>query len=333
MALSPTSLNMSLDTSLNTPLAAKIQSTKLSLYNKDTEPYSPFMKITLPELNVNHKTETSVVNQTVHIDDLDELIKWFNGVFDEPEVKVSVKGDPTVKLSTLTYHPHLNTDVKVKSLDYLAGFGVNEMEFVLPPKENGFNLKGTLNLPNSGSLELFLGNLTFNMMSGNVNLGYANLYNVDMKPGNNTPYFDGEFFFNELIPNLGTILDAQKEALSRGVIAFNATGNSTTINGEHIMYVEKVLNAKHIPYEIPVTTLLSSLVNGLMGDGKSDLLDLAGDLVGNKTLLDNILEHWNETNPTGNGESIGKKVKRVVPNASLMWNMIRLSNRVKKHEL
>lgn len=337
MALSPTTLNMSLDTSLNSPLAARIKATELDLYNKETEPYSPFLTITLPETKIHHKTETGITNQTLKIDDLDELIKWFNGVFDEPEVSVAVKGDPTIKLSSLSYHPSLKTEVKVKTLNYLEGFGVKEMDFVMPPAANGYNLKGVLNIPNSGSLALHLGNLSFNMMAGDVNLGLANIYDTVLNPGDNTPFFDGVLYFDRLIPNLGAILDSQKDTLAKGVLAFNATGNATVINGEHIMYVEKVLNSKHIPFELPIMSLLSSLLKGLMADDKSSLTDFVGELTGNSTLLENMLDHFNKTDladleggDDGSKDS-GKKVKRGGSNVSLMWNMLRLSRRTKRH--
>jgi hypothetical protein len=340
---------MSLDTSMDTPLEATLLETDLDLFNRDSldagEEYSPFLRITLPKLKIHHKTEAQVANQTLEILDMDELIKWFHGVFEDEEVEVGVRGDPTVKLSSLSYHPKIDTTVRVAALNYLKGFGITSMKFNMPPDEKtGYNLEGELNLPNSGALTLYLGNLTFNMLAGDVSLGYANLYDAELRPGNNTPKFDGEFYFHKLVPNLAAILDSQKDALGRGVILLHASGNSSTINGEHIPYVEKVLNTKRIPIEIPVMTLLSDVLQGFLGD-KGTLQDLAGDLLGNSSLIDNIMGHWNETSKGGGedggggidlgdlGIDLKKKVKRVIPGASLIQNMMRLSKRVKKHEL
>ena len=333
-ALSSKKLNISLNTQLDTPLPAKLDALPLELYNKETEDYTPFLEITLPKMSVDGKTPAEVKDQTVTVMDDKELIKWFNGVFDEKEVEVSVRGDPKVHLGELDYNPSLDKTLKIPALNYLDGFGLNELNLVLPPDENGYNIKGKLNLPNSGVLTLALGNLTFNMLSGDVVLGYANIYDVEMKPGMNNPYFDGELYLKELIPNLATILDDQKHALANGNVEFNATGKSAIVDGEHVKYVEDVLNSKRITFQYPVITLLSDVVNGFLGD-KGSLLDIVGDVFGNETLVDNIVETWNLTDPTGNGTSITGDMKRSIQKASL-WgsfgkNMLRLGDRTKQH--
>lgn len=230
-ALSPTQVNISLNTQLDTPLPAKLDALPLNLYNKDTEEFTPFIKITLPEMKVDGKTGAEVKDQTVTIMDDKELVKWFNNVFDLKEVEVSARGNPKVHLGELDYSPSLDKTLKLPALNYLEGFGIKELNLILPPDEKGHNVKGVLNLPNSGVLTLALGNVTFSLLSGDVVLGYATLIDMVMKPGMNNPDFEGALFIQEIVPNLATILDDQKHALSTGNIEFNATGNSTFVNG------------------------------------------------------------------------------------------------------
>lgn len=212
-------------------MPAKIDELPLNLYMKDTEEFTPFVEITLPEMKVDGKTAAEVKDQTVTIKDHKELVKWFNGVFDLKEVDVSARGKPKVHLGELDYSPSLDKTLKVPALNYLEGFGIKELNLMLPPNERGHNVKGVLNLPNSGALTLALGNVTFSLLSGEVVLGYATLYDMEMKPGMNNPDFEGELFLKELVPNLATILDDQKHALATGNVEFNATGNSTFVNG------------------------------------------------------------------------------------------------------
>ncbi|KAG9258415.1 uncharacterized protein F5Z01DRAFT_643186 [Emericellopsis atlantica] len=338
-ALSPTQLNVSLVTTMDTPLPATINEFDLSLYNKEAGPDKAFLSLQLPKQKVNGKTELDVAQQTQNITNYDELVKWFNGVFDLKEVPVSVYGKPKVSLGALEYHPKLDKELKVPALNYLDGFGIDTLRLQLPPAENGYNLKGKLNLPNQGVLTLFLGNLTFNLKSGDLTLGYINIYDVEMKPGMNTPDFDGELYLKELVPNLATILDDQKAALSEGAIEFNATGNATRVNGQRIPYVEEVLAAKKIRARIPVIALIADVLNGFLSDDGSSLSELAGDVFGNQTLFDNILEHWGDDNPTGNGTALNsttaalvrEKLRKRSSWGSMALNVMRLGARTKKH--
>merc|ERR1712072_226642 len=111
-----------------------------------------FLSLELPKQNVNGKTELDIAQQTQTITDFDELVKWFNGVFDLKEVPVSVYGKPKVSLGALDYNPTLDKEVQVPAPNYLEGFGIDTLRLQLPPAENGYNLKGKLNLPNQGVL-------------------------------------------------------------------------------------------------------------------------------------------------------------------------------------
>ncbi|KPM40504.1 hypothetical protein AK830_g6046 [Neonectria ditissima] len=328
-ALSPTNVNMTLHTSLDTPLGVKLDPTVLNLYNKNTTDFSPFLKLNLPELHIHHKTDVTVTNQTLLVTNETELLSWFNEFFDKPAVKLSVKASTNVHLGSLKYKPSLDKTIEIPSLNYLDGFGVRDMEFLLKTNDTKYNMKGHLNIPNSGALALGLGNLTFNLVSGETNLGIVHLYNVLLKPGNNSVPFDGDFYFQELVPNLATVLDSQKAALGQGRIEFNATGNSTIVDGKHIKYIEGVLNKKRIKFQIPVITLLSDVVGGVLGSDQASLLDILGSAVGNSTLFEHLLDHWETTGQAGNSTSTRSVVKRSKAGRSWMWKLIRLGIRSK----
>ncbi|KAH6879514.1 hypothetical protein B0T10DRAFT_413042 [Thelonectria olida] len=326
-ALSPTKLNMTLNTSLDTPLGVKIDPTYLNLYNKNTSDFSPFLKLRLPEQHVHHKTEVLITNQTVTVTNETELLLWFNQFFDLPRVQLSIKADTNVHLGALKYTPELDKTIQIPSLNYLNGFGVSDMQFVFPPR-NGKNMKGHLNIPNSGALTLGLGNLTFNLMSGKTRLGLVDIYDLQLRPGNNTPPFDGNFFFDELVPNLAQILDGQKAALAQGNIEFNATGNATVVDGKHVKYIEGVLNTKHIRFTIPVISILSDVVSAMLGGGSDSLFDIFGEAIGNTTLIEHLLDHW-DTDNSDESELTTRTVKPKSKKRSWMWSALRLGLRRK----
>ncbi|KAI0539878.1 hypothetical protein GGR58DRAFT_204426 [Xylaria digitata] len=311
-ALSPTQLSVSLETELDTPLAASLDPTNLFVYNKDTPDYSPFFNVTLPKIHANHKTSVVVTNQTVTVTNETELVKWFDQVFDLPEVELSVKGKAMVHLGALKMSSNIGKTIKAASLNYLEGFGITRVRLMFPSLEDGTNMRGSLNLPNAGVLTLGLGNLTFNLFSGDIKLGFITIYDVTLPPGNNTRNFDGQLYLNELVPNLGAILDSQSAALADGNIDLRAVGNSTMVNGVHIGYVEQVLNKKSLVATVPVIKLASDVVSSFSADGNASLSDLLGDTIGNSTFIEGLLDHWNSTTKA-NGTKLPLKLSRSTP--------------------
>ncbi|KAJ8107868.1 hypothetical protein ONZ43_g6599 [Nemania bipapillata] len=314
-ALSPTSLSVSLETELDTSIAANLDPTNLAVYNKDTPDYSPFINVILPKIRVYHKTPVMITNQTVSVTNETELVKWLNQVFDQPNVGLSVKGEAAVHLGALKTSATIQKTLKVASLNSLEGFGISTLQLVYPAMEDGTNIKGTINLPNSGVLTLGLGNLTFNVFSGDIKIGYISIYDVTLPPGNNTRDFDGQLYLKELLPNLGAILDSQAAPLADGNIELRAVGNSTMVNGMHIGYIEQVLNSKTLVATMPAIKLLGDVIGSFTGSANVSLTDLLGDTFGNSTFIEGLLSHWNST-ASANATESALKIRRSTPYGS-----------------
>ncbi|KAK6838121.1 hypothetical protein PG987_006402 [Apiospora arundinis] len=323
LCLSPSQMMISLETSLKTPLAAQIDPLTMFLYNRATPEFSPFVNLTLPPQRLDGETPIIVTNRTVTITNQTELITWFNEVWDKPQTELSVRGDSTVHLGALHSKVHLEKTVEVNSLNQLNGFGIEELSLVLPPLEDGRNVRGTLNLPNWGSLTLGLGNVSLNLMAGDMRIGLITIYDVLIPPGNNTREFDGHLYLDQLMSNLGAVLSAQGEALNQGMIQIDATGNATVVNGQHIPFVEAILNKKRVTSKIGVFTLLGDVINSLTrgnganGTSGGSLVDLVGDTFGNSTLLSQALHHWN--NATSGQKAPGGGVIRENRSATPWW--------------
>lgn len=340
-ASTPDELIVSISTELDSPLGVDIGTTDLYLSRsgEDGEEYESFVMIQLPESHVDGRTELAVTNQTVVIDNEDELVTWFTDVFNKKTVALDVWAKPKVELGALDYTPTLSKTLEVPALNALEGFGVQDLRFSFSGNDSDSanssgNLSGKTNLPNAGSLTLGLGNITFNIYSGEIRMGLLTVYNVDLTPGDNLLDFEGEIFFSELVPNLLPILDSQKGALARGVIELHATGNATVVNGVHIPYVERVLKDKRIAFEISIMTLLVDVLGGITSGGEGSLLEVFGDVFGNSTLLEGALDHWGVAEDNENEKrdvaSLHTKLRRTAPRASLVWSMMKLGNRNKK---
>lgn len=326
--ISPTQMRMSLKTSLDTPLGVKIDPMPLHFHDVQSASNAPaWLTLDIPEHHVHHTTPVDIPTQAVTITNQSELVAWFNEFFDQPSAPLLVKADPSIHLGILRYDAHLDKTIQVPGLNYLKGFGVQDLQFVLPPDAQGHNLKGHLNIPNAGVLTLGLGNLTVNLLSGPVNLGTANIHDVVLKPGNNTLPFDGVFLFDALVPNLAAILDSQKDALATGNLQLSASGNSTIVNGVHIPYIEQVLNTKNIKFDVPVLTLLGDVLSGLLHSGNgsaTSLGDILYDVVGNSTMFENLLQNWNKTN-TPSPRPNPTKAKR---GSTWKYNLLRMGLRM-----
>ncbi|XEV07406.1 hypothetical protein FSHL1_012693 [Fusarium sambucinum] len=326
--ISPDQVNMSIITSLDTPLAANLKPVDLYLYNKEVHPMASFLTLKLPNLHLNHNTDVTVVNQTMNVTDQKELLSWFNEFFDKPKVELSLEGKPEIHLGALKYHRSLKKTIEIPSLTYLDGFSLNDLDFDLQTNRTSkYNMRGHLNIPNSGVLRLGLGNLTFNVLMGETRVGLINIWDLQMWPGNNTVPFEGNFFFDELVPNLSEILDSQKVALSKGYLEFFATGNTTMANGKQIKYIEGVLNKKHIRFTFPVITLLGDVLGGLMDGDQGSLLNIFGGAVGNTTLLEHVLDHWNESGGGGTADKVARGLfarANSGKSKSWMWSLMKL---------
>lgn len=331
--LTGTEVSLALNTSLNTPLPARVSDLTLYLYNKDTKPYSPFANLTVSGQKLKGDTKIVVKPQTVTITNESEIVGWFDKVFDEDKVDLSVRGAPTIYLGELKSDTHLDKTVKLPGLRKFSGFGIKDLKVMLPPDKNGNNIKGTINIPNWGVLALNFGNITFNLFSGDLKIGQITAYDVLLNVGNNTRNFDGQLYLDSLIKNLGPVLASQTDALNRGQIELNVTGNSTVVNGQHITYIEKVLNNRRLTTSMSVIQLLSDVLNGVMGGGSASIIDVFGDIFGNNTFIQHIVDHWNTTKITGNSTNNGSILKkRNDPKEALMWNMLKVGLKMKLNQ-
>ncbi|KAK4184341.1 hypothetical protein QBC35DRAFT_535040 [Podospora australis] len=350
-AESPSQLRMKLDTMLDTPLGVKIDPMSLKLQmpaadgNDKDHPDAPFLTLELPEQHINGDTEVIIPEQVVTVADQAQLTAWFNDFFEkeEADLRVIARG-MTAHLGALKYKVDLQKTIKVQGLNYLKGFGTTSMSFMIPPDKDGNNIRGTLNIPNAGVLTLGLGTLSFHLRSGKVDLGLVTVPNLSLKPGNNSAEFSGRFYFDQLVPNLSEILESQREAIKEGYLEIFATGNNTIAkDGSHIKYLERVLNSKAIPFRVPVISLLMDVVSGFLAGGgegggpQGQLLETLGAVVGNTTLLEGMLGHFEQASPMvegENGNENGTVVERremgdVVRKAkrSMQMNLIRLGLR------
>jgi len=151
----------------------------------------------------------------------------------------------------------------------LTGYSIESAEVVLPPEADGTNLKGTVIIPNDTIVTFELGNVTLNMIVGDLVIGQATMLNVLLLPGNNTLQITGIIDIKTAFENLAQILAAQSNALKSGNIEITATGNTVVFNGEHITYYENVLKNVRLTASMPILSILTDSLGGLIGSNST----------------------------------------------------------------
>jgi len=340
---------------LDTPLGVKIDPVFLNLHaphpeTTDSSPDQPFLALQMPELHVNGETEILIPQQNAPVQDMAQLEGWFSDFFDAETTELRVTAnDLTAHLGALTYKVDLDKTIRIQGLNGLNGFTVEAMKFKIPADpDTGYNVHGTLNIPNAGVLTLNLGkSLTFDLLvvspNGQDVVKLGSVHTIEeliLQPSSNNSGipFEGEFFFDQLVPHLGDILASQEGHLQEGRLQLNATG-SAVLDGEgrNVEFLENVLSKKRITFYVPVVTLLGEVVSGLLNsEGSADgstppLLDVLGDVVGNSTLFETLLQHWDGNEAGGNNNKArdmgvkklsAKKMKR-----SIQMDLLRLGLR------
>ncbi|KHN93920.1 uncharacterized protein MAM_08227 [Metarhizium album ARSEF 1941] len=335
--VSGTQMKLAINTSINTPLPARMTELPLWLYNKDTKPFSPWARLNITGQRLKGDTKIVVKDQLVTISNQSEFVNWVSHIFDEENVDLSFRGNTAVFLGKIEANTHLDKSVQLPGLRKLSGLSIEDLKVMLPPDRNGNNIKGTVKIPNYGLLVMNFGNMTFNILSGDLKIGQITLYNVLLNKGNTTVGFDGQVYLDTVIKNIGPVLASQSNALNRGQVDLNVTGNQVVMNGEHITYIEQLLGSRRLTTSISVVKLLSDVLSGFMGGGGgSSIVDAVGDIFGNNTFIQNVVDHWNTTKAGGSSTKNGKNgsilAKRNEAKEALMWNMLKMGLRMKLNQ-
>ncbi|KAH9886403.1 hypothetical protein F4778DRAFT_774074 [Xylariomycetidae sp. FL2044] len=283
-AISNDAVVIGLETALSVPagLRVRLDPFVLYLYNKDTADFSPFTSVALDDQHMSGHTAISVANETVRVENRTELYSWLNETLYGQYSRISAKGRTTAHLGALQADIKLDKTVEIPALWELKGVAIDDATFILPAEEDGTNLAGSFILPNWSELTLGLGNVTLNIWADDLLLGVATLLDVLAVPGNNTIPFRGQVFLDTVVDNIGAVLSSQADMLAEGKIGLRVGGNQTLVDGEHITYLESVLNPARIYTETTITKLLTDGFESFL-QGNTTLgaiTDLLGSILG-----------------------------------------------------
>jgi hypothetical protein len=245
--------------------------------------------VPMEQWTVSGKTDILIKDLVVGVGNRSELNVWLSDMLYNKESHISARGNTTAHLGALGFDVKLDKTVTVDGLWSLEGYNLRDSRLLLPPREDGVNIVGNMTLPNWSILDIGLGNLTFNAWAGDFLLGNVAVFDVFLEPGNTTLPFVGQLYLDTIFENVVDILGSQTTALTSGSLEIGISGNSTMVDGEHITYLESVLNEAHFYSRVPIAQLLADFLAGV-GDGSvklEGLLDVLSEGFG--PLLDDLL--------------------------------------------
>lgn len=88
----------------------------------------------------------------------------------------------------------------------------------------------------------------------------------------------GVLDINTALQNIGPLLAAQTEALSKGDLTLSASGHSTIYDGKHIPYFEKVLNNLTVNADVSVIKVLLGTLTELVTSNSGSFANVTDTL-------------------------------------------------------
>lgn len=118
--------------------------------------------------------------------------------------------------------------------------------------------------------------MTFNLFSGDLQVGYVHIDHAFLTSGDNQFPLYGFLDLPVLIQNLGKVLGDQRQHIKNGDLLISVMGNSTVYNGQHLTYYEEVFKTTNLSTLLPLSKLIQGTGQNLMNGGEGASL---GDIV------------------------------------------------------
>ncbi|KAJ5754017.1 uncharacterized protein N7511_008170 [Penicillium nucicola] len=221
---------------------------------------APFTTVRVPGVKSVDGVQIHV-DQMVDLSDTAAFGDYATAVMLNEQVELNIYGTPGLKQgalpkTTVTY----NKTVVMKGLNKLEGFAVPDFH-ILIPSVNGYNMNGTVYIPNPSVMTISMGNLTLNLAVNGKAMGQTYINDLVLKPGNNT------------IPMLAnvdqaailTMFASTSNPYKDGIVPFTITGNSSVYHGKNLEYFTEALAANKLTVNLNVYQALKEAGLDLSG--------------------------------------------------------------------
>lgn len=130
--------------------------------------------------------------------------------------------------------------------------------------------------------------MTFNLHSGNLNIGLVHIDNAFLASGDNSFPIYGHLNLTTVLDNFRDIFAAQRQYISSGDLLLSVSGNTVIYNGQNLPYYEEVFQNSNLSTQLPVSRVLRGTLNGLPDNGQGGIQGLLRQLNLNLTSLSGL---------------------------------------------
>ncbi|PYI00896.1 hypothetical protein BO78DRAFT_401733 [Aspergillus sclerotiicarbonarius CBS 121057] len=206
-----------------------------------------FAHVQIPKFNA-HNGVVVEVDQRVNLTNVTAFADFCRAAIMSEEFQLNVYGrqglkEDSLPKTTVTY----NHTATMKGFNKLDGFDLLDMS-IGTNNSDGTNAKGTVYIPNPSVISIALGNLTLNLSVNNTAIGQAYIYDLTLRPGNNTVTMTANV--SELTV-AGMLSDYPNY-----ILPIDITGNSTVYDNQVIPYIAGALADLELRTSLNVTKAL-----------------------------------------------------------------------------
>ncbi|RAL02376.1 DUF3712 domain-containing protein [Aspergillus ibericus CBS 121593] len=207
-----------------------------------------FAHVQIPKFNA-HNGVVVEVNQRVNLTNETAFADFCRAAIMSEEFQLNVYGRPGLKQGGLPKKPvTYNHTATMKGFNKLQGFELLDMH-IGTNNSDGTNANGYVYIPNPSVISIALGNLTLNLAVNNTAIGQAYIYDLTLRPGNNT------------VPMTANVSELTVAGMLSNypdyILPIDITGNSTVYNNQVIPYIAGALAELELRAELNVTQALS----------------------------------------------------------------------------
>ncbi|PCG88819.1 Protein of unknown function DUF3712 [Penicillium occitanis (nom. inval.)] len=257
----------------------------ISFFQNGPDPgTSPFATVDLPETTWYSNEKIGVVNQTLQLKNLTEFAKLIQQVAYFPTFRVSGSARAKVHIGSISTWVNLYKVVELTAFNNFTGFDVRQIG-IQKPDADGNDVYGEVVVYNPSPASVTLGDVTLDVLIGDVVVGQATTTVNNIVPGNNTFEIKGKINSTAVLNDTLTLVQTEIPFLEQELVVASARGLSVVYDGQHLPYWEEAFQLLRITVTKPVIPLLNALVNStadeLLGDDQfvSPALNFLVDLL------------------------------------------------------
>jgi len=229
-----------------TPFVPHLDAMNVSLFLEDTEPnIKPFAQLEMAAVTSGKTTPVSITNQTMHILDMDQFIRYTNLTMFSETFRLALRGHTKLTQGALHHEVQYNEVLTLKGLNNMKGFNISSFTVHLKPEADGANLIGKVYIPNPTIMTIYMGNVTQDLSIAGDPIGTSLMPNLILKPGDNFVDMRSTTDQVKVLKHLADYKD--------GNVPIDIVGNSSIYDGVHLKYYEIPLQAQHLQTKLHLT--------------------------------------------------------------------------------